>query len=67
MPARSTIIFRTPHRYLRTVILKFSNNAFETAEFWLVVGLTAILRLLQRKNSPFFLICSFYCRLVKEG
>ena len=29
------------------------NNAFETSE-WYIVGLTAILRLLRRKKSPFF-------------
>ena len=29
----------------------FPKNALETAEFWCFVGLTAILRLLQRKNS----------------
>ena len=29
------------------------NKAFETAEFWCIVGLTAILRLLERKNSTF--------------
>ena len=32
-------------------------NALETVEFWCIIGLTAILRLLQRKN--FTLICSF--------
>ena len=26
-------------------------NAFEAAELWCIVGLTAVLRLLQRKNS----------------
>ena len=31
----------------------FSYIAFKTAEFWCIVGLTAILRLLQRKNSTF--------------
>ena len=40
----------------------FSNNAFEhgdispcfeTAKFWCIVGVTNILRLLQKKNSPF--------------
>ena len=41
-------------------------QGFETAEFWCIVGLTAILRLLQRKNY-FSLICSFYCCIVKEG
>ena len=29
------------------VVLIFPNNAFETAEFWCIVGLTAILHLLQ--------------------
>ena len=36
------------------VILKFLNTAFETAEFWCIVGLTAILCLLQRKTPLFF-------------
>ena len=31
-----------------------SKNAFETTESWCIVGLAAILRLLQRKNSTFF-------------
>ena len=31
----------------------FSNNAFEIAESWRIVGLTTIVRLLQRKNSTF--------------
>ena len=31
----------------------FSKNAFETAEFWCIAGLTAILGLLSRKNSIF--------------
>ena len=31
----------------------FPKNAIETAEFWCIVGLTAILRSLQRKNSTF--------------
>ena len=31
----------------------FSSNPFEKAEFWRIVGLIAILRLLQRKNSIF--------------
>ena len=33
---------------------KFPNNAFETGEFWCIVGLTAILRLLQGKTPLFF-------------
>ena len=43
----------------------FPKIAFETSEFSRIVGLTAILRSLQRKNS-FSLICSFYCCLVKR-
>ena len=31
----------------------FSIIAFDTAKFWFIVDLTAILRLLQRKNSTF--------------
>ena len=38
----------------------FPGFKIDIFEFWCIVGLTAILRLLQRKNS-FFLICSFYC------
>ena len=34
-------------------MLNFRNNAFKTAILWFIVGLTAILRLLQRKNSTF--------------
>ena len=44
-------------------------DIFETAEFWRFVGLTAILRLLQRKNSTFILFherSSFYCCLRVE-
>ena len=32
---------------------KTSNNAFHAAQFWWIVGLTVILRLLQKKNSTF--------------
>ena len=32
---------------------KFPNNVFETPEFLCFVGLTAILRLLKRKNFAF--------------
>ena len=47
---------------------RFSKNAFKTAEFCCIVGLTAILRLLQRKNSIFlYLVSSFSCCLVKKG
>ena len=31
----------------------FPINAFETEDFWCIVGPTAILRLLQMKNSTF--------------
>ena len=31
----------------------FPNTAFDTAEFWFIVSLTAILDLLQMKNSTF--------------
>ena len=31
----------------------FKNNAAETAEFCYIVGLTSILRLLQRKDTTF--------------
>ena len=40
----------------------FRKNASETTEFWCIVGLTAIIRLLQRKKIHFF-----YCCYVKEG
>ena len=43
----------TQNQYLWSLILKFSYNAFETAEFWCIAGLTSTLRLLQRKNSTF--------------
>ena len=36
------------------MIRDFSENAFEKAEFWCIVGLTAFLRLLQNKNSTFY-------------
>ena len=32
---------------------KFLNNVFEAAEFWCIVGLITILRLLQRENFTF--------------
>ena len=32
----------------------FPNNPFETAEFWFIVSLIAILGLLQRKTPLFF-------------
>ena len=37
------------------------------AEFWCIVGLIAILRLLQRKKLKVSLTCGFYCCLVKVG
>ena len=33
--------------------IQLMNNALETAESWCIVGLTAILCLLKRKNSTF--------------
>ena len=42
------------HRYhIKTCSALFPSVVFETAAFWVIVGLTAILRLLQRKNSTF--------------
>ena len=38
-----------------SVILNFPSNAFETADVWYFVGLTAILHLLQKKNFFFSL------------
>ena len=54
MSARNTIIFRIQNRYLRSVILKFPSNAFETAEFWCIIDLIAILNSLQKKSPLFF-------------
>ena len=34
-------------------MVNFPNNVLETAGFWCIIRLTAILRLLQRKNSIF--------------
>ena len=70
MSATGTVIFRIQNRYLRSVI--FTNNAFETAGYWCIVGLTAILRLYTKEQLPFsnlisnLLIGSFYYCLVKE-
>ena len=44
MPKRSTIIFKIQNQSLWSVILDFLNNAFEVAEFFIIVGLTAVLR-----------------------
>ena len=44
-----------------------SKNAFETAEFCCVVSLAAISLLLQGKQNHSYLICSFYCCLMKGG
>ena len=38
---------------------KILNNAFHAAEFWWVVGLPVILRLLQKKNSTSLLSAVF--------
>ena len=38
------------------ILLLSPKNAFETAGFWYVVGLKAILRLLQRKNFTFLVV-----------
>ena len=54
MSARNTVILRIQKRYLWSVILTFSKYNFEIAEFRRTVGLTDILRLLQRKTPLFF-------------
>ena len=38
MSTRNAVIFRIQNRFSN-----FPNNAFETTEFWCIVGLTAIL------------------------
>lgn len=43
----------TAQRMKKSLRENFPNNAFETVEFWRIVGLTAFLRLLQRKNCTF--------------
>ena len=50
-----------------SVILNFLSSAFGTVEFWCIVGLTAILRLLQMQELHFSATGSFYCCLVKKG
>ena len=50
--------------FFRILHCNFSKDIFEAAEFWFIVGLTAILRLLQ---TPLLLICSFHCCLMKVG
>ena len=51
LSVRNTVIFRIENQYLWSVISRFPKNAFEAAEFSCIVGLTAILRSTQRKNS----------------
>ena len=48
------------------MILKFPDNALETAVYWCIVGLTAILRSLQRKNYT-FLYLQFLLLLGEKG
>ena len=50
---------------ISALILKFSYNALKAAEFWFIVGLTAVLHLLQKKapllklfNQQFLLLLS---------
>ena len=66
-------MFWIQNQCLSSVILKLPNNAFEIAEFWCIVGLTAILRLLAevwcilrllQRELHFSLICRFYYCLV---
>ena len=38
------------------ILLLIPKNAFETAGFWYIVGLTGILRLSQRKNFTFLVV-----------
>ena len=45
----------------------YLNNAFETAEFWFIVGLTAYFTFIAKEKLHFSLIYSLYCCLVKEG
>ena len=51
--ARNTIVFIIQDRYFWSLIWSFPKNAFETAEFWGIVNLTVILRLLHKKSSTF--------------
>ena len=54
MSARNTSVFNRIKIDIHDQgFLNFPNNAFDTAEFWCIVSLTAILHLLQRKNSTF--------------
>ena len=52
MSARNTVIFKIKTRYLWSVNLKFSQQCF-WIELCCIVGVTAILHLLQRKASTF--------------
>ena len=38
---------------------KIPNNAFHAAEYWWIVSLTVILRLLHKKNSTFLSSATF--------
>ena len=49
------------------MISDFQNNSFETCEFWCIVGLTAILRLLQRKNLTLLESAVFIVLLRERG
>ena len=44
----------------------FPNNVFETARFWWIVNLTAVLHLLQRKSSPFLVFIGCFTFITKE-
>ena len=45
---------------------KIPNNAFHAVEFWWIIGLTVILRLLQ-KRSPVFFHLPFLLLLSERG
>ena len=49
------------------MISDFPNNSFETCEFWCIVGLTAILCLLQRKNLTLLESVVFIVLLRERG
>ena len=67
MSARNTVIFQdSKSTFIISDFKNFSKNVFETAEFWCIIGLVVILRLLQRK-TPFFFKMLFLLLVSERG
>ena len=59
MSTRNTVISGFKINIYNQWFSNFPKNVFETAEFWRIIDLTAILRLLEKENSIFLSFIGF--------